>query len=120
MAKGDDLRERLILFAARIVKVCNALPPTIAGRHIADQLLRSGTAPAARHSEARAAESAADFVHKMKIGVKELNETEIWLRIIVASELLPETKLADLLNECNQLQRIFSTSINTARKSRRR
>ncbi|HHB90322.1 MAG TPA: four helix bundle protein [Anaerolineae bacterium] len=73
MAKGDDLQDRLIQFAARIIKVSNALPPTIAGRHIAGQLLRSGTAPAAHHSEARAAESPSDFIHKMKIGVKEVN-----------------------------------------------
>ncbi len=120
MAKGDDLQERLIQFAARIIKVCNALPSTIAGRHIAGQLLRSGTAPAAHHSEARAAESSSDFIHKMKIGVKELNETDIWLRLIIASEMLPKNKLESLLDECNQLQRIFSTSINTARKSRHR
>jgi four helix bundle protein len=115
--KGVDLQERLIQFAARIIRVCNSLPNTIAGRHIAGQLLRSGTAPASHHAEARSAESHADFIHKMKIGVKELNETEVWLRIIIASEMIPTTRLADLLDECQQLQRIFNASIKTARQS---
>ncbi len=117
MAKGDELQERLIQFAARIIKVSNALPKTAAGRHVANQILRSGTAPAAHHGEARSAESTPDFIHKLKIGVKELNETEVWLRIIVASEMLSEVQLSGLVDECSQLQRIFNASIATARKS---
>ena len=117
MAKGDDIQERLIKFAARIIKVCDSLPRTAAGRHVAGQLLRSGTAPAAHHGEARGAESPADFVHKLKIAVKELNESEVWLRIIIASNMLPRNQLVPLIDECNQLQRILSASINTARQS---
>jgi len=120
MPKGDDLQDRLIKFAARIIRVSAALPKDTAGRHIANQILRSGTAPAAHHAEARAAESPADFVHKMKIGAKELNETEVWLRITIASELLTGKMLAGVLQECNELQRIFATSIKTARKSQPR
>jgi four helix bundle protein len=116
MAKGDDLQERLVQFAARVIRLCEALPQTFVGEHIAGQLLRSGTAPAPHHAEARGAESPKDFIHKMKIGVKELNESEVWLRIIVASEMLPAIKVNDLLDECIQLQRIVSTSIKTARK----
>ncbi len=77
MAKGDDIQERLIRFAARIIKVCDALPSTVAGRHVAGQLLRCGTAPAPQHGEARSAESPDDFIHKLKIAVKELNESEV-------------------------------------------
>ena len=117
MAKGDDLQERLIRFAARIIKVCNALPKTPAGEHISGQLLRSGTSPAPHHAEARSAESSADFIHKLKIAVKELNESEVWLRIIIASDMLPASRLEDLLDECDQLQRILSSSIKTARQS---
>lgn len=117
MAKGDDIQERLIQFAARIIKVCDALPRTPAGRHVSEQLLRSGTSPAAHHGEARSAESPADFIHKLKIAVKELNESEVWLRIIIASELLPASRITDLLDECIQLQKILNTSIKTARKS---
>jgi four helix bundle protein len=117
VAKGDDIQERLIQFAARIIKLCDALPNTVAGRHIAGQLMRSGTAPAPHHGEARSAESPADFVHKLKIAVKELNESEVWLKIIVASDMLPATRVTDLLDECDQLQRILSSSIKTARNS---
>ena len=87
MAKGDDISKRLIQFAARIIKVCNSLPATAVGNHISGQLMRCGTAPAAHHAEAKSAESPADFVHKLKIAVKELNESEVWLRIILASSL---------------------------------
>lgn len=117
MAKGDDIKERLIKFAARIIKACDALPNTKAGRHVAGQLLRSGTSPAPNHAEARGAESPADFIHKLKIAVKELNESEVWLRIIIASEMQTEKKLNDLIDECQQLQRILNASIATARKS---
>ena len=120
MAKGDNLQERLIQFAARIIKLCGAIPKSPAGKHVAGQLVRSGTAPAPHHAEARSAESPADFIHKIKIAVKELNETEVWLRITIASEIVPAKKLTPLLDECNQLQRILSASIKTARKSANR
>ena len=116
MAKGEELQERLILFAARVIKVCAALPRSATGRHIGRQLLRAGTAPAPHHSEARSAESTADFIHKLKMAVKELNETEVWLRILVASKLIRESQVSDLLDECKQLQRIISASIRTARE----
>jgi four helix bundle protein len=117
VAKGDDIQERLIQFAARIVKLCDDLPRTRAGQHIAGQLLRSGTAPAAHHAEARSAESQADFVHKLKIAVKELNESAVWMRVIVASEMKTMNMMASLLDECQQLQRILGASIATAGKS---
>lgn len=117
MAKGDDLQERLIQFGARIIKVCDALPKTVAGKHIAGQLVRSGTAAAAHHGEARSAESTADFVHKLKIAVKELNETEVWLRMSIASDLIPAARLEKIIEECQQLERIISASIKTARKN---
>lgn len=69
MAKGDDIQERLIQFAARVIKMTVVLPNTLAGKHIAGQLLRSGTAPASHHAEVRGAESPADFIHKLKIAI---------------------------------------------------
>lgn len=119
MAKGDDIQTRLVSFAARIINVCNSLPRSVAGKHIAGQLVRSGTAPAAHHAEARGAESTADFIHKMRIAAKELNESEVWLRIIIVSGMEPAFKLEDLLDECIQLKRIINASITTARKSSR-
>ncbi|GAB4423341.1 MAG: four helix bundle protein [Anaerolineae bacterium] len=117
MAKGDDIEERLIDFAVRIIRVCDALPDTATGKHVRGQLLRSGTAAAPNYGEARAAESGKDFVHKLKIGLKELNESRIWLKIIIRTEMLPENRLDDLLNECDQLCRIISASIHTAKQA---
>src|SRR5689334_23527761 len=87
-SKADELEERLIDFAVRIIKLSARLPDTPAGKHISGQILRSGTSPAPNYGEARGAESHADFVHKLGIVLKELNETSIWLRIIERSELL--------------------------------
>jgi four helix bundle protein len=78
--RADELEERLINFAVRIIKLSARLPRTPAGKHIAGQILRAGTAPAPNYGEARGAESPADFVHKLGIVLKELNETSIWLR----------------------------------------
>lgn len=116
MAKGDDIEARLIDFAVRIIKLCDSLPKTRAGNHIAGQLLRSGTAPAAIYAEARGAESAKDFVHKLKLTLKELNESRVWLKIIIKSEILPRAKLHHILQECEELCRIANASIKTARK----
>jgi four helix bundle protein len=77
-AKANELEDRLIDFAVRIIKVADALPETPAGKHVSRQLLRSGTSPAPNYAEARGAESSADFVHKLKIALKELNETSEW------------------------------------------
>ncbi|VAW37236.1 four helix bundle protein [hydrothermal vent metagenome] len=117
MAKGDDIQERLVKFAARVIKLSDELPDTKAGRHIAGQILRSGTSPAPNYAEARGAESSADFIHKLKVAHKELNETEVWLQIIIASKWQSNEKLARLLDECGQLARILSASIKTARQS---
>lgn len=83
--RADELEERLIDFAVRIVKLSSGLPRTPAGKHIAGQIMRSGTSPAPNYGEARGAESHADFVHKLRIVLKELNETSIWLRVIKRS-----------------------------------
>ena len=120
IAKGDGIEDRLIDFAVRIIKLCGHLPETAAGRHVAGQLLRSGTAPAPHYSEARGAESGRDLVHKLGICLKELNESRVWLRIIVKSEMLPETSLHSLLIECDELCRIVSSSIKTAKARQRR
>lgn len=117
MGKGDDIQERLIQFAARTIRLCKALPNSEAERHITRQLIRSATAPAALHGEARSAESPADFVHKLKIATKELNETETWLRILVATGSVTKREASDLIDECVQLQRVLNASIKTARKS---
>ena len=113
MAKGDDIQERLVDFAVRILRICNSLPKTRAARHVGDQLLRSGTAPAPNYAEARGAESTNDFVHKLKICQKELNESLIWLRIISKSEMLPVSRLDAIVTECTELSKIINASIQT-------
>jgi four helix bundle protein len=87
-----DLEKRLLEFSARIIRLVDALPSTRAGNHIAGQVLRSGTSPYGNHGEVEAAESRKDFVHKLKVCLKELRETRRWLRLIQKSEMLPEKK----------------------------
>ena len=114
-SRADELEERLIDFAVRIIRLSANLPQTPAGKHIAIQIMRSGTSPAPNYGEARGAESYADFVHKLRIVVKELNETSIWLRTIERSQLLKKESLATLISENNELCRIFTASLKTAR-----
>lgn len=114
---SDDLSERLINFAARIGKVVDALPDTRMGRHIAGQLVRCGTSPAPNYEEACAGESRADFIHKLGICLKELRESRCWIRLIIRTELLPEHRMGDLLDECDQLCNIIGRSIVTAKEN---
>jgi|SRR5438309_7784092 len=114
-ARADELEERLIDFAVRIIKLSARLPRNPAGRHIAGQILRSGTSPAPNYGETRGGESPADFVHKLRIVLKELNETSIWLRIIERSELIKRELLVEIINENTELCRIFTASLRTAR-----
>ena len=116
MAKGDDIEERLIDFAVRIIKLCENLPDSRTGNHLAGQLVRSGTSPAAHYAEARGAESVKDFIHKLRLCLKELNESRTWLSIISKSDLLPERRLAEILQEDDELCRIINASIQTAKK----
>ena len=115
-ARANELEERLIDFAVRIVRLSANLPRTNAGRHMAGQILRSGTSPAPNYGEARGAESHADFVHKLAIVLKELNETAIWLRIILGSGMLSEKLIGQLVQENHELCKILSASLKTARK----
>ncbi len=116
-SRADDLEERLIDFSVRIVNLSTNLPKTPAGRHIAGQILRSGTSPAPNYGEARGAESHADFVHKQRIVQKELNETSIWLRVIERSKMLKRELLLEIIRENKELSRIFTASLKTARQA---
>ena len=116
-SRANKLEERLVNFAVRIVNLSANLPRTPAGKHIAGQILRSGTSPAPNYGEARSAESRADFVHKIRVVLKELSETSVWLRIIERSHMLKGELLLDLLQENGDLCKIFAASIRTARAS---
>jgi four helix bundle protein len=114
-SKADALEERLIDFAVRVIKLSASLPKPPAGKHIAGQILRSGTSPAPNYGEARGAESHADFVHKLGIVVKELNETSIWLRVIERSQILKKELLTNIIEENREMCRIFTATLKTSR-----
>ncbi|PYR86300.1 MAG: four helix bundle protein, partial [Acidobacteria bacterium] len=109
--RADDLEGRLVQFAIDIVKLVGELPQNFQARHIATQLLRSGTAAAPNYAEARAAESRADFIHKLGVALKELNETAVWLRIIRGSFHMETNLLTKLVAENTELCRILVASI---------
>jgi len=124
MSKEDnefDLEGRLIEFAVRIIQVAESLPKTKVGNHIAGQLIRCGTSPAPNYGEAQAAESRADFIHKMKVCLKELRESKVWLLMTVKAKLIsPATKLDSLIDENDQLISIFVRSLKTAKERNRK
>jgi len=112
-----DLQNRLLDFSVSILTIVEKLPKNYAGIHFAKQLVRCGTAPAFHHSEAQSAESRRDFIHKMKIGVKELRETFMNLKIIYKKPLLKNELVKMTIIECNELISIFVKSIQTAKKN---
>ena len=113
-----DLEDRLLEFASAVIDLSESLPATRAGNHIAGQLLRSGTSPYPNHGEAEAAESRDDFIHKLKICLKELRETRRWAQLIKRKAWVKnETTLLFVLGECEELIRIFHSSIQTAKRN---
>ena len=107
-----DLEERLLEYSVRIIKIVEQLPNTRTGNHVAGQLLRSGTSPYPNHGEAQAAESPKDFIHKLRISLKELRETQQSEPLIKKPELLD-----DIIQETEELNKIFVTSNKTAEKN---
>ena len=114
MNKPYDLEERLIDFAVDLIDVVEVLPDSKAGNHIANQLVRSGTSPAPNYGEARGAESKRDFVRKLKISLKELRETSVWLKIIAKKDFCDPAKTEATIKECEELIAIFVSSTKTA------
>ena len=116
LSKADKIQDRLVDLAIAIVRLAAHLPWNPAGRHVAAQILRSGTSPAPNYGEARGAESKADFVHKLRVALKELNETAIWLQIIRKSRM-SQLELDGLMKETQELARILVSSIRTASRN---
>lgn len=117
--KTTDLEGRLIDFSVLIIKIVNSLPCNKAGNHLGGQLIRSGTSPALNYGEAQSGESRKDFIHKMKIALKELRETLVNLRIIHKAQLLKTSDtLKSAMNENNELISIFVKSVKTAENNR--
>jgi len=113
-----ELQERLIDYAVRVIHAVGVLPDTVAGRHIGGQLLRSGTSPAPNYGEAVSSESRNDFVHKLQIALKELRESDVWLKIICRAEMIdsPE-RLFPLMKETDELISILVASARTAHRN---
>jgi four helix bundle protein len=118
-SKADQLEERLVEFGVRIIQLAEGLPKSPAHRHIALQILRSGTSPAPNYAEARGAESKADFIHKLGIVQKELNETAVWLRMLEKIVAENPENIAAALAENRELARIVTASVKTAKERQR-
>ena len=116
--KGDDISERLLNFAVRILHLVQALPNTRPGAHISGQLLRCGTSAGSNYEEARGAESRADFIHKLGVAWKEMRESWYWLRLIHRSQVIKPVLVEKLVQESDELSRILSRSQTTAKKRR--
>jgi len=116
---NSNLQDRFIDFAVQIINLSEQLPPTKAGLHIGGQILRSGTSPAPNYAEAQSAESVDDFIHKLKITLKELRETEVWLKIIQRANLVKSNEaVLPALQENNELIAILVASVNTAKRNK--
>jgi len=111
----DELRERMTGFAVRIVKMVDSLPSSIAGNAIARQIVRSGTSPSANYRAACLAKSEKDFINKLKMVEEELDETSHWLEIIMRSQLMTESRIKPLHQECSELLNIIAKSIITTK-----
>ena len=113
-----DLEERLIKFALRMMHLTEGLPKSRAANHLAGQLVRCGTSPAFNYGEAQSSESRKDFIHKMKVCLKELRETQVGLKMISRLKIASSTdEVERLLTECGELIAIFVKSIETAERN---
>jgi four helix bundle protein len=115
--KGDDIAERLLALGAAVVKLLDALSQRAGAKNLVKQLERCGPAGGANYEEARGAESPADFIHKVRIALKEVRETRYWLRLVLQAELLEDAHhLTVLIEEAGELIAILTASANTARR----
>ena len=114
LMKGDDIAERLLRFAKRVLRLCREIAKDFAGKHVARQLIRCASGGGSNYEEARGAESLADFVHKMAVARKEVRESLYWLRL-ADGELVQGAEVTALIREANELTAILTSSVKTAR-----
>ncbi|MCD6179858.1 MAG: four helix bundle protein [Bacteroidales bacterium] len=116
-SRREFLEDRLINFAIAVNIVIEKLPNTYLGQNLANQISRASTSPALNYGEAQSAESTRDFIHKMKIGLKELRETLIGIKIFDRANMVEnKDEIRNLKDEANELISIYVASINTAKK----
>jgi four helix bundle protein len=118
--KNEELADRLLAFAVKTIKIVSDLPQDAVGKHVSLQLVKCGTSPGANYEEARGAESARDFVHKLRIALKEFKESRFWLKVIKEVPLMDRERVDPLLRECEELIATIAKSVSTARKSKSR
>jgi four helix bundle protein len=119
--KPLDICERTFQFALRIIKLCDFLNSTPGvSRELSRQLVRSGTSIGANVEESQAAQSTADFVHKLEISLKEARETRYWLRLLIAAEIVSSSRLVPLLNEANEIVKILASIIVKTKQNRKK
>ena len=114
MAVGGDIAERLLRFGVAVLRLAAGFPKDRAGRHVAHQYVRSATGAGANYEKARAAESRADFVHKLAISAKEMREACYWTLLVKRSEWIQED-LGSVVQEAQELAAILGASARTAR-----
>jgi four helix bundle protein len=110
-----EVSERLLDYGVRAIRVVESLPRNLVGRRIGDQLLRSSISVGANYEEAQGAESREDFVHKLQIALKEVRESNYWLRLLAKAEIVPSNRLSAILDESNQLRAMLSKAVATTK-----
>ncbi len=115
-AQPRDIERRTFQFAVRIVKLVNAIPRSTVGGVIARQIIRAGTSIGANVEEAQGSQSKKDFTRRMNIARAEARETLYWLRLVKKTELLPASRLGNVIAEADELVSILTTIVKRARK----
>ncbi len=114
----EDLKKRAKEFALRVINLTNALPNTYAGKVLANQLLRAGTAVGANYRAALRARSTPDFINKIGVVLEESDESAYWMELIIETKILPESRVSSLLQEANELTAIFAATHKTIKAKR--
>lgn len=117
--KARQISERLLDYGVRIIRIVIKLNKTPVGRHIGNQLLKSGTSTGANYEEVCGAESRMDFIHKLKIVLKEARESAYWLKLIRKANLIKDENIEDLIQETQALTNIIAKSVITAKSNKR-
>ncbi len=119
MSNYKAITDRTFDFSIRLINLCKVLDESSGvARTLSKQLLRSGTSIGANVEESQSAQSTADFVHKLEIALKEGRETKYWLRLLIATELIPENRLLPLLGEINELIKIIAAIVVKTKQNR--
>lgn len=117
--KPEDLKTRTKRFALRVIRLYGALPKSTEGQVIGKQLLRSGTSVGSHYREGSRARSDAEFISKMEGGMQELEESVYWMELLIEGEIVPEYRLAELMDEANQLMAILVTCVKSVKNRMR-